>query len=134
MRSATILAGLLLAAAIAVLAEPLPPAQFPHDLHAFDLEFDCVTCHHETDATALVVPHGGDFESCKRCHGQTAEPAPAQACGNCHHDSPADLADETLSAKVVIHRSCWSCHEVGVGPGASRACGQCHTKTEGGQP
>jgi formate-dependent nitrite reductase cytochrome c552 subunit len=141
MRTIGVLAALLLAAALTVLAETPPQAEFPHEFHFDDLEIDCVTCHHETDAAALSIPHQEDFEhfsdswpSCKRCHRDTPEPTSPQACANCHHDSPTDIADETLSSKVVIHRSCWSCHEVGAGQSASQACGQCHRSDPGGAP
>jgi hypothetical protein len=141
MRRARILAVLLLPATLIVAAGPRPKATFPHEFHYLELEIDCVTCHHETDAAELVVPHKEIFENsadswarCSSCHRRTAEPAEPQACGNCHHDSPTDVADETLSAKVVIHRSCWSCHDVGTGQPASRACIQCHVRPPGDTP
>jgi len=141
MRTLGIFSALLLAAALAVLAATPPEAEFPHEFHFDDLEIDCVTCHHETDAAELMIPHEQDFEhfsdswpSCERCHRSTPEPTETQACGNCHHDSPTDVADETLSAKVVIHRSCWSCHEIGTGQAASQACSQCHPSLAGDEP
>jgi hypothetical protein len=104
---------------------------FPHELHYLDLELDCVTCHHETNAARLDIPHEAyspdSLTNCKRCHRDVADAATIQSCGNCHHDSPTDIADETLSAKVVVHRSCWSCHEVGTGASATRSCKNCHS-------
>ncbi len=109
----------------------LGDVSFPHELHYADLEFECESCHHETKATKLDIPHVEYFEdfwiNCAICHRETAAAATPVACSGCHHDSPADIADETLSAKVVIHRSCWECHDVGRGPEASRSCGTCHT-------
>lgn len=109
----------------------LGDVRFPHELHFLDFELECVTCHHETNAVALDIPHETYFPDqlthCQKCHRDTAEPASIQPCGNCHHDSPTDIADETLSAKVVVHRSCWSCHDVGTGPSATRSCKNCHT-------
>ncbi|MFQ5605012.1 MAG: hypothetical protein ACE5HS_17220 [bacterium] len=51
----------------------------------------------------------------------------AQTCSNCHHTSPANIADETLRSKVVIHKNCWQCHEIGQGAEASANCGFCHS-------
>jgi DnaJ-class molecular chaperone len=70
-----------------------------------DLWINCGTCHHKAGAEALGP----------------------QACSTCHHAKNGDIADETLSAKVVIHKNCWSCHEVGTGANASAACKTCHT-------
>ena len=108
----------------------LGDVRFPHESHFLELELECVTCHHETNATQLVIPHEEYFAdfwiNCKTCHHDNAELVPPQSCSNCHHDSPSNIADETLSAKVVVHRSCWTCHEVGTGQTASRACVSCH--------
>ncbi len=102
---------------------------FPHSLHAEDLGFDCSECHHETAAAGLQSPHDEYFEDlwveCAKCHRETAAAAPL-GCGECHHASPTTTADETLSAKVVIHRSCWACHDSGTGVEASQSCGFCH--------
>ncbi len=105
-------------------------ARFPHDMHAEDLGFECAECHHETNAARLRVPHEEYFEDlwieCGICHREGEAAATPQSCAACHHDSPASTADETLSAKVVIHRSCWGCHDSGTGVEASRGCGFCH--------
>lgn len=104
--------------------------EFPHSLHADEMGFDCSECHHETVAAGLSTPHDEYFEDlwseCRKCHGEGPELAAPQSCDACHHASPATTADETLSAKVVIHRSCWACHESGTGEEASRSCGFCH--------
>jgi hypothetical protein len=104
--------------------------RFPHALHAEELGLECSECHHETDAASLRMPHEEYLEDfwidCRSCHRESSLPAVAQSCGECHHASPTSTADETLSAKVVIHRSCWSCHDSGVGEEASRSCGFCH--------
>jgi hypothetical protein len=64
------------------------------------------------------VPHPEYFHDfwidCSTCHRKKGEaPLEPQACSTCHHERNGDLADETLSAKVVIHKNCWSCHEGG---------------------
>ncbi len=104
---------------------------FPHSLHTEELGFDCSDCHHETDATRLRMPHEEYFEDfwieCEACHRENDSPSAPRSCADCHHSSPASTADETLSAKVVIHQSCWECHEGGTGVEASRSCGFCHT-------
>jgi hypothetical protein len=103
---------------------------FPHALHAEELGFDCSECHHETAAAGLATPHDEYFEDlwveCAKCHREAAAAAMPQSCGECHHDSPTSTADETLSAKVVIHRSCWACHDSGTGAEASQSCNFCH--------
>ena len=103
---------------------------FPHAFHVEELGFECSDCHHETDATRLNMPHEEYFEDfwidCRTCHREAGPAAEPQSCARCHHASPVSTADETLSAKVVIHRSCWECHDSGTGEEASRGCGFCH--------
>lgn len=103
---------------------------FPHEMHYADLELECSSCHHETHAGELDIPHPEYFADfwirCATCHAETAAATGPVACSACHHGSPVDIADETLSVKVVIHRSCWQCHEVGTGAQASQACVTCH--------
>ena len=103
---------------------------FPHKFHFEDLEIECIDCHHETNAAGLNIPHEDYFEDfwidCLVCHGRSETPAAAQSCSNCHHSAPNNIADETLSAKVVIHKNCWQCHESGTGQEASQSCKFCH--------
>ena len=106
---------------------------FPHQLHFEDLEFECQTCHHETNASTLRMPHEEYFNDfwidCIICHrGDGSAVSQPQTCSNCHHDSPVSIADETLSAKVVIHKKCWECHELEKGEKASQSCSACHIK------
>ena len=109
-------------------------ATFDHRLHFENLQIECKACHHETNASALRMPHKNYFDDfwidCSICHksGGTAATKP-QSCSTCHHGSPATIADETLSAKVVIHQKCWECHESGRGRDASSGCATCHRKT-----
>jgi hypothetical protein len=104
---------------------------FPHEMHFVDMELECESCHHETNAVELSVPHEAFFEDlwidCATCHKTGATAASPVACSSCHHDSPTDVADETLGSKVVIHKSCWNCHEAGTGQQASRSCKTCHS-------
>lgn len=125
-------------ATIAQADDPSPPAAigaviFPHQLHTEDLEIECSECHHETNADVLSFPHEDYLEDfwidCRVCHRTSgAAAATARDCTNCHHPAPANVADQTLSAKVVIHKRCWNCHEVGSGVKASRTCGDCHSR------
>jgi hypothetical protein len=135
---------LLAAGALAALSgcwpDPAPPEprpftaieapRFPHDQHVTRMHLACVECHHETDAVRLVTPHPSYLTEnrvdCPRCHHGTDRPREPQACAHCHPATPADVADETLSAKVVIHRTCWRCHPIGDGTAASGLCGTCH--------
>lgn len=102
----------------------------PHRLHVDDLGIACGECHHETRAAALAMPHPEYFEdfwiTCSTCHRTKAETEAVQKCSACHQDAPSTVADESLSTKVVVHRSCWRCHEVGTGGEASAVCASCH--------
>ncbi len=105
---------------------------FPHQFHFEELEVECSDCHHETNAAKLQLPHDNYFDDfwidCKICHHDSEVTGQvAQACSACHHDSPVNIADETLSSKVVIHQNCWGCHEVEKGAEASRSCALCHS-------
>jgi len=104
---------------------------FPHDFHIDDLELDCGDCHHETNAARLVMPHDDYFDDfwidCTICHKTDGDVSlDPQACGDCHPATPRDSADETLSAKVVIHQNCWECHDSGTGAEAAENCSNCH--------
>lgn len=108
--------------------------RFPHQEHVNDLELPCDECHHETNAAPLAIPHDDIFRDfwvdCQICHHPEGSPElEPQSCSNCHRRTAGDVADETLSAKVVIHRRCWSCHESGTGVEASKSCGDCHAKS-----
>ena len=107
--------------------------RFPHEMHFANLEIECESCHHETRAETLKPPHPSYFEdfwaNCETCHKPAGQSSDSMACSSCHHDSPTDLADETLSSKVVVHQICWGCHEVGTGANASRSCRFCHSNT-----
>jgi hypothetical protein len=107
--------------------------QFPHALHYDDMGFECTECHHEIDAAELVMPHEDYFDDfwidCRICHVPGTEASTSMSCSSCHTKPAADIADETLSSKVVIHQSCWRCHEVATGADASQACGICHQES-----
>ena len=103
---------------------------FPHDRH---LKLGCTQCHHQVQAGPLKTPHPDYMDSswvhCETCHSEEAAAGGAYyKCGHCHHAESPDIADETLSAKVVTHKSCWKCHQSGTGPDASKGCGECHVK------
>ena len=105
---------------------------FPHDEHSEEMEVECEECHHETNAASLEFPHPQLFTDfwvdCQICHHEPGAPdLEPQSCSSCHRATTEDAADETLSAKVVIHQLCWSCHEIGVGAEASEVCEDCHT-------
>ena len=104
---------------------------FPHDLHVDELELECGECHHQIHAMDLDTPHPGYMESswikCQICHDtSTATSSQYYRCSDCHHSDIENIADETLSSKVVIHKNCWLCHESGTGATASRGCKECH--------
>lgn len=106
---------------------------FPHQMHISKLGMTCVECHHQISAKTLVTPHPDYLKSswidCAICHNNKSKTITSSAytCSECHHSNPSNIADETLSAKVVIHKKCWSCHQVGVGKEASKSCHLCHS-------
>lgn len=110
----------------------LGDVSFPHQFHFDALGVACRDCHHETQAGKLEIPHPEYFEDlwidCKTCHHESRPTTAPQLCSSCHHDTPFDIADETLSSKVVVHRSCWKCHDVGKGKEASTSCRTCHAR------
>lgn len=105
---------------------------FPHRMHIEDQEIECVECHHQINATKLNTPHPEYFKSswikCNICHNGSDHIAQkVYTCSKCHHSTPDNITDETLSAKVVIHKKCWSCHDIGTGAKASESCSMCHS-------
>jgi hypothetical protein len=127
--------------ALAAGASAMPPGEvifessvgdvlFPHDKH---VAMGCQLCHHQIRAAELETPHPDYMDSswihCRTCHSEEAASGGAfYKCSQCHHAEPTDIADETLSAKVVTHKSCWKCHQSGTGVEASKGCGDCHQK------
>ena len=106
---------------------------FPHNMHAIDQEIECTECHHQIHAGELDTPHPNymtsSWVSCNICHSTNPENSQEYyRCSNCHQSDPNDIADETLSSKVVTHKSCWNCHESGTGVEASNGCTECHVK------
>ena len=107
----------------------------PHDVHIKDVKLKCDACHHQIRASELDAPHPDYLTSsavnCQTCHStNSANRKKYYKCSGCHHSEPDDIADETLSTKVVIHKSCWKCHEAGTGAQASRGCSNCHEGEE----
>jgi hypothetical protein len=108
---------------------------FPHDFHVTGVEMECVECHHQIHAVELDTPHPDYLTSswikCQSCHNPESESDQIYyLCGECHHTDPNNIADETLSSKVVVHKSCWKCHDTQTGVEASQGCVDCHVKNE----
>jgi len=108
---------------------------FPHDFHVTGVKMECVECHHQIHAVELDTPHPDYLESswisCHACHNpKSASDQVYYQCGECHHTNPNNIADETLSSKVVVHKSCWKCHDTRTGVEASKGCVDCHVKEE----
>jgi len=105
---------------------------FPHRKHFEELQFPCTTCHHETRAAVLEMPHPQYFDDfwidCKVCHQEASAPQAPRACSTCHRSDLSNIADQTSSAKVAVHRSCWTCHASGAGEKATANCGLCHNR------
>jgi c(7)-type cytochrome triheme protein len=104
---------------------------FPHKLHVKEQKLKCATCHHQIRAIELETPHPDYLETarvnCHVCHEvESAASQQYYQCAKCHYSQPKDYADETLSAKVVIHKNCWKCHDQGTGAEVSARCDDCH--------
>jgi hypothetical protein len=105
---------------------------FDHVAHVEDMEIECDECHHETNAVPLDYPHAEYFDDlwidCGTCHHESgsANPEP-RSCYDCHDARSRDVADESLSPKVILHKNCWKCHEVETGREASESCELCHS-------
>jgi hypothetical protein len=101
---------------------------FLHEMHFKDRAINCVACHHQINAKKLNTPHPEYLQSsaanCQVCHKESEKAV--YSCVECHDAKPRDIADETLSAKVVIHKQCLTCHDVGAGAEASKRCVVCH--------
>ncbi len=105
---------------------------FPHKVH---MRFGCKACHHQIHAKELDTPHPDYLTSswinCQDCHDAGSKTTRNNyKCSECHHSEPENIADETLSSKVVVHKSCWKCHKSGTGVKASEGCSTCHVKQE----
>ncbi|MGZ8209791.1 MAG: cytochrome c3 family protein [Burkholderiales bacterium] len=102
---------------------------FKHEMHLKDRSINCVECHHQINAKKLNTPHPEYLKSstvnCQVCHKESEKTV--YSCSQCHDAKPRNIADETLSAKVVIHQQCRKCHDVGSGVQASKTCQVCHT-------
>jgi len=108
---------------------------FPHDFHVTGVDMECVECHHQIHAVELDTPHPDYLTSswinCQACHSPESDSAQVYyLCGECHHENLSNIADETLSSKVVVHKSCWKCHDTRTGVEASQGCVDCHVKEE----
>jgi len=106
----------------------LGEVHFPHRVHQ---KMGCQTCHHQIHAKDLVTPHEAyltySWVNCHDCHNPESETDTTYyGCTRCHHTNLENIADETLSAKVVVHKSCWKCHQSGTGAAASESCRFCH--------
>jgi Zn finger protein HypA/HybF involved in hydrogenase expression len=105
---------------------------FHHRMHVKDLGIQCAECHHSINAKKLKTPHPEYFKTpsikCESCHDESEKiNQKAYTCSQCHRTNQKNIADETLSAKVVIHKQCWKCHPVGAGKDASAVCEKCHS-------
>jgi hypothetical protein len=105
---------------------------FPHKVHQ---KMGCKNCHHQIHAKTLDTPHEAyltySWVNCQDCHdADTAISTTYYGCDHCHHSNLENIADETLTAKVVIHKSCWNCHLSGTGAAASERCDFCHVQEE----
>lgn len=108
---------------------------FPHDFHVTGVDMECVECHHQIHAKELETPHPdyltSSWISCQSCHNPTSDTDRIYySCAECHHTNPNNIADETLSSKVVVHKSCWKCHDTQTGVEASQGCVDCHVKEQ----
>ena len=104
---------------------------FPHRVHQ---KMGCQKCHHQIRAKDLVTPHEAylshSWVTCHDCHTESETTTTYYGCARCHHSNLENIADETLSSKVVLHKNCWTCHLSGTGAEASARCGFCHIEEQ----
>lgn len=105
---------------------------FPHTRHQ---RMRCNRCHHQIHARELDTPHDDylavSWIQCQMCHAEDSKFGDTYfKCSGCHHAEPESIVDETISSKVVIHKSCWKCHKAGTGVDASKECAYCHKEKE----
>ena len=104
---------------------------FPHKVHR---RMGCQKCHHQIRAQDLITPHDEyltySWVNCRDCHDESQNTSTYYGCAKCHHSNLENIADETLSSKVVVHKNCWKCHLSGTGAEASERCGFCHLQDE----
>lgn len=115
---------------IVVFESAIGDVHFPHTRHQ---KMKCSKCHHQIHAQELDTPHDDYLEvswiQCQICHEPDSEFDNTYfKCSGCHHAEPESIVDETISSKVVIHKSCWKCHKAGTGVKASERCSYCHEK------
>jgi hypothetical protein len=105
--------------------------RFPHRVHQ---KMGCQKCHHQIHAKDLATPHDEyltySWVNCRDCHNEAENHSTYYGCAKCHHSNLENIADETLNAKVVVHKSCWKCHLSGTGAEASERCSYCHLEPE----
>jgi hypothetical protein len=110
---------------------PIGEVLFKHQAHITDRAIPCVECHHQINAKKLDTPHPEYLQSswinCKVCHDEGGKMKAIYTCSACHDGGPRNIADETLSSKVVVHKQCWKCHQAGTGKDASSSCQLCHS-------
>lgn len=116
--------------AVITFESSLGDVRFPHKVHQ---KMGCKNCHHQIHAKTLDTPHEEyltySWVNCQDCHdADTAISTSYYGCDHCHHSNLENIADETLTAKVVIHKSCWNCHLSGTGAEASERCSFCHAQ------
>ena len=111
------------------------PFSFNHAKHILAIK-ECADCHHHTTGTLVLDPN------CVRCHVNSSATA-VVACRGCHTEtpfSPASLADkkanpkryhlDMMGLKGTLHQSCIGCHtKQAKGP---VGCQDCHKCTKAG--
>jgi len=110
------------------------PFSFNHAKHIQSIK-ECADCHHHTTGTLVQDPN------CVRCHRNSSATA-VVACKGCHSSSP--FSPETLAEKAAnpqrihldkmglkgaMHQGCIGCHAKQSGP---IGCQDCHPRTPAG--
>ena len=111
------------------------PFTFNHAKHIIAIK-ECADCHHHTTGTLVLD------QNCVRCHVNSSATA-VVACKGCHMEnpfSPESLADkkahpkryplDMMGLKGTMHQSCMGCHtKQAKGP---VDCLGCHKRTKAG--
>ena len=111
------------------------PFAFDHAKH-IEMIRECADCHHHTTGTLVLD------QNCVKCHKNSSATA-VVSCRGCH--SPAPFSPETLAGqraekqryhldrsglKGAMHKSCIGCHaKQGAGP---VGCQDCHPRSQAG--
>lgn len=99
---------------------------FGHSLHAEDLGYVCLDCHHphpwdEDDPVDITTE--GKIWSCGVCHDAENIESLPDNCWECHGEGDFYIEDIGGKTPKILHDQCIGCHkDEGAGPVECKAC------------